>query len=515
MEKKAKRIWIGAAALAAAAGIVIVTVSAFSRKTVQASAKTDVLAPMTLQNTVSATGIVESSQTSNVYSTLGTLVEQIHVEVGDRVNEGDLLCVLDTENLQFQISQQEAALGAAANASQQQIDLSQKAYDTAKENYQNGTNSSIVQAQTALATAQNSLRSAEDTLKNLDDSVSDSEKDYVEARNDWKESKEMTALAWETLKNAEKNENMPADRYKEIEAAYQTALQTEEALKMQYESYRQMYRAVDQQYTQAETAVENARANYESAKKQLEVAELSVDQQIDNYADNVETAKISSNQEASRIALQQLKSQLKDASVKAPASGTITAVYAKEGMPGSGLLFVIENTDELRITTTIKEYDVTHTQPGMPVVIKSDATGDSEFAGVLDEIAPTALKAADGSTISSTNVEFQAKVNVTEKDTGLRVGMNTRLQIILEEKQGVYGVPYDAVSERDGQSFIFVVETNEKGEQIAREVPVETGIETDFYIEISGGELADGMEVLSNAEGVQAGARVGMARDRV
>lgn len=59
----------------------------------------------------------------------------------------------------------------------------------------------------------------------------------------------------------------------------------------------------------------------------------------------------------------------------------MTAVYAKEGVPAAGLLFVVENTDDLVIKTALKEYDVATVQEGMPTEIKSDATGEEVFRG--------------------------------------------------------------------------------------------------------------------------------------
>ena len=73
----------------------------------------------------------------------------------------------------------------------------------------------------------------------------------------------------------------------------------------------------------------------------------------------------------------------------------------------------------------------------MPVVIKSDATGDREIAGVVTEIAPAAVKTDNGSIQSVSNnstVEFEAEVQVNEKDSGLRIGMFTQATVLLERR---------------------------------------------------------------------------------
>lgn len=77
--------------------------------------------------------------------------------------------------------------------------------------------------------------------------------------------------------------------------------------------------------------------------------------------------------------------------------------------------------------------------------------------------------------------------------------MNTRLTVLLEEKQDVFGVPYDAVVEKaDGSTVVYAaVEQQNSGKNssyVVTEIPVTTGLETDFYIEISGGEVTPGMQ---------------------
>ena len=56
----------------------------------------------TLRNKISATGVVESTESKNVYSTLTYPVKSINVKVGDTVSAGDVLCVIDSEDLEQQ-----------------------------------------------------------------------------------------------------------------------------------------------------------------------------------------------------------------------------------------------------------------------------------------------------------------------------------------------------------------------------------------------------------------------------
>jgi len=74
--------------------------------------------------------------------------------------------------------------------------------------------------------------------------------------------------------------------------------------------------------------------------------------------------------EATRVAVGQ-------SIIRAPINGTVTAVIAKEGDVGMGRLFVIEDTDNLKIITNVREYDIGKIELGMEVAISSDATGNA------------------------------------------------------------------------------------------------------------------------------------------
>ena len=142
----------------------------------------------------------------------------------------------------------------------------------------------------------------------------------------------------------------------------------------------------------------------------------------------------------------------------------------------------------------------------MPTLIRTDAIDGAEFAGTLSEVAPTASKNAMAAAAGS--VMFDAVVDVDEQNTGLRVGMNTRMEIVLESKEDTFGIPYDAVhTADDGSSFVIAV-VEENGQQITRYIPVSTGMETDFYIEILSDELTEGLRIIASGDLIPEGTAV-------
>jgi RND family efflux transporter MFP subunit len=114
-------------------------------------------------------------------------------------------------------------------------------------------------------------------------------------------------------------------------------------------------------------------------------------------------------------------------SITAPIGGTITAVFAREGEIAHGILFVIEDTDNLRIIARFREYDLDKVRVGTPVTITADATGNVEYTGVISMISPSAVRDAHGNIAPV--VEFETEIQITSEETDLRIGMTTRVTI--------------------------------------------------------------------------------------
>lgn len=626
---------------------------------------TETLQQMDLKNTISLTGTVETQTGRKVYSTLTYPVESVNVEVGDVVQEGDVLAKLKTDDLELDIAQQQAAVTASNNQAAHQIEVSRKAYENAKENYENGLDSSAISAEQSVTQAENNVTQSEYSIESaklqvesaeaavrdarenyrltrdqLEGNVTDAEKALDKAEEALSDAKaayndavagvegqiaqaeanfaqikadydihkatydNIAGQLAENVKNAQTAEKEAEDKYNEYKKAWGESSPeaidakakwddaVEARVQAQQEQLREKeaFQAIEATYNQAQTdlatvkssiygqttsaqsavasaesgvasaeaqldaakdarngttlaqveqgigsanrgvdsaevqedvakaQLDAAKQSAESAKQQQEATKNAIEQQIDSLQDSLVGSQLAAeSNRAQEIAIQKMQNTLEDASITAPVSGVVTAVYAKVGEPGNGLLFVVEDTESLKITTRIKEYDIANVQVGMPVTIKSDATGDKEISGTITYIAPAAVKSDTGSTQTSSNnsnVEFEAEVQVNDKDSGLRIGMNTRLTVLLEEKQDVFGVAYDSVvKKQDGTDVLYAVEPKstegkDASTYIVTEVPVTTGLETDFYIEVSGSNIQNGMSIVSDPQSVTPGMEV-------
>ncbi|MDR1439995.1 MAG: HlyD family efflux transporter periplasmic adaptor subunit, partial [Clostridiales bacterium] len=263
-----------------------------------------------------------------------------------------------------------------------------------------------------------------------------------------------------------------------------------------------------------ETTLNTAKTAYENAKASLSAAETAANQELERYAGNVESARVSANDDAKAIAIAKLEKQIQDASIRAPISGTVTAAYAREGAAGSGLLFVIEDTDSLAIATKFREYDIGKVAPGLAATIKTNYTGSAEYSGAVTEIDPTAVKNSSGDTLNSSDIEFAAKVAVTSEGHALRIGASADVSVITDKRENVRCVPDDAVKAGDnGESVVFFARGEPEGQCTACAIAVSTGLETDFYIEIEADGLQDGMKILKEAGELQDGMAIQLGQE--
>ena len=563
---------------------------------------TTVLAYTDLRSTISATGTVESAESTTVYSTVAYPVMAVHVEVGDQVREGDLLAELDDHSIQNQITSQEISLDLSTQSSSQQVQAAQDNYNNFKSgidqglnatlngaknqvenaynNYEKaltaykryrdsldeGENTALLNAEAAYRSASEARDTARETYRQLSDGYDAAAEACAEAEAQWNEANaqldalkadldaigeeinrytaELAELAGisEELRTGEQQariqeleallpdlqeeqNQLNASRLEQelqvylLQTAYDEAAsavsqlesqlisaekaadQAEQAYDLQRASYRATVTTVDNTLADYQTNVDTAWDAYQDALTSLASTEKTVSEQLKTYENNLTTAQIGANKASQEESLRQLKENLEDTRITAPVSGTVTAVYAKVGGSGSGLLFVIEDVDNLVVDTSVKGYDVGAVQPGMKVLIRSDATGDAELEGVLTSIAPTSNKNAMGQTDVTGEAVFAAEVEVTSKDTDLRIGMEAQLDYILAEASHVLAVPYDAVyKDETGQTCVLAALEQEDGHYLIRSLPVTTGMDDDLDMVITGPEIREGLRVIHDPD---------------
>lgn len=441
--------------------------------------RTTTLQKTSLENSVSTTGTVESANVSTVTTDLKYTVKSVNVQVGDTVQAGDVICTLDTEDLEKQIERAKESLTGQTEQTQDAYDKALKSYNEAKADYDD--------AVTAAADAEDDYYDSWDDLNAAVNQVSALQAEYDRAEKELSDALSAYNAAL-TAYGAGSPEALAAETtYKEKQGVVQTAqadLQNAQSIT----GYQSLVQAKDQAvaaWTQAKTAKEQA-------EKQLETA-----------SDNLDTAKKNLDKSGSSDTLKDLQEQLTKCTLTAETSGTVTSLNATVGSICSDTVATIQDTNDLKVAVTIREYDVPNVSIGMKARITSDAT-DGEISGTLTQISPTATAAtsatAAGQGSSSTSGTFSAEVSVDGASSGLLIGMNANVEIVQSTTDNVFVVPYDAVgTEADGTKYVMVKTGGEGADATFEKVTVTTGAENDYYIEIRGDTLTEGMEVRSSA----------------
>lgn len=405
------------------------------------------LEKMDLTKSISATGTIQSEKTKTVSADVnGVQVSSVKVSVGDTVKKGDVLVTFDVSDLQSALDEAKDSLSDAETEADRNISSAKTQLSDAKETYA-------------------------DQKKKLAEKVADAKEEKKEA------AKQVSSLKKQV--SAEKNAEAKAK--------------------------------LEEQLTKAEEALKQAESSYESAVSDQENTNKQNKNSIQNAEDAVDTAE-SNRKKTVKEAQKQVdeaEENLEKCLVTAPIDGIITAADVEEGDTYSGGdMFQIDNNGSYMVSTTVDEYDISSVSVGQRVVILTEATDEDELEGEITFVAPstgsTSLssgssqsgESAGMTSTTSSSDGYEIKIKVKTQDERLKMGLTAKCSIIMEEAADVYAVPYDAVHENsDGTTVVYVSETS--GDSVSsREVQVTKGMESDYYVEICGEELSDGMQII-------------------
>jgi len=396
-----------------------------------------------ISTTISSSGAIKSGDSTNIYSNLEYNIASINVEIGDEVKKGDVLATIDTATLQEQIAESEQTL--AANETKNKLSLvnAKQKYDNLQYLYDNKLNMDIINAEEALALAK----------LNFEQEIKVYEYDEL------------------MLQNGQISQN---EMDKE---------------KINYEA---------------------SKSAYDKATVALEAVKVNVDQSLAEAKNSYNMAQAIVDDNSNRLALEDKKKKLQDAKVIATVDGTVTNVNAVVGTQASGALFVIQDLNNLIVNASVDETDVANVEVGQRVEITTDASGNNIIDGKVLSVEPissTASESTKTTDSTSSDVSFTVKIQLINQNDKVKVGMNAVVNIITNEKNDIYSVPYEAVSKKEGQNYVCAAIKEEKG-YIVKEIPVTKGIESAINTEIEGDGLSNGMIILSDPSSYSEGSNV-------
>jgi len=394
-----------------------------------------------------------------------------------------------------------SGFNSAVRAAQTMLAIKEQALENAEKNLQNATDTgdeaAIAAAQVLKDTAEQERDAAKASLASANADLNNALKTGYPDSSDSRVTSAVYALkdaqnvydrAVANLERAKKDAaDAATDGLTRAQNAYDDAQRAYE------KAMEDKIRAIDNNTDNNESKLENAQKAYEDSQKQLGSSENSV-KSAKNTLDQAQNRPVSqgANVEIQELNLERLFNQLEEGIIIATADGVVTEVNIKVGAMPNGIIFVIEDTENLRVSARVREHSISTVLLGQDATITTDATGDREYEGKVSYISPRAVSAA-----GSTSVEFEVQADLTNHDDAIKIGMNAFLNIIIQQKPDVYAVPNSVIVTNEGGSFVYALKDGEK-----REIPVTLGIKTMVNSEISGAGLYDGADLLMDPEGL-------------
>lgn len=501
-----------------------------------------------ITSTVNATGYVRSDDSRSLTTTLMNLeVTSVNVEVGDRVTAGQALVSFDTEEIEENLADARESLNVSQAQSGLSVQGAQRSLNDAVGSRDYQITGALKDLDYSKITWEEAVADYNDTVKELED-----KKKEEEDRKRERDEKE------DDMNRAKDRMERKAKEYAEASGAQQDILgnvlggiSSGEGISLSgnmvdagldaknaADAANAAYQAAQAEYQAAQAEYSSALADYEKVKAEREALESGVDAKktamdanyrtydraADTYNNTVRmqdsavagsqdsltnsrlSASISSQAQENQV--ETYEKQLEKGVLTSPINGTVTAVNVKEGDTyGGGVIITIQDCEDFIVEAEIDEYDISDIKEGMKVLFKTDATREEQLEGEVIFVSPVPTSAASASASATSlatgggKATYQIKVAIHTETDRLRLGMTAKMNIVLNEVEHVLTVPYDAVqTDENGDTVVYVLEqtTDADGNaaQEQRPVPVTVGTEGDYYVEVTGDGLTEGMKVV-------------------
>ena len=192
-----------------------------------------------------------------------------------------------------------------------------------------------------------------------------------------------------------------------------------------------------------------------------------------------------------KSAVNQLKSQLEKATLIAPFSGIIDAVFQEKGtvvVPGQGVpVFRIVNLSKMYIETEVPETYLVSITKNKAVQVNFPILGTSLQSKVRQV----------GNYINPNNRSFKIEIDVPNLEGNIKPNLTARLKINDYTNTNAILIPQSIISENaKGEQFVYILKNKKKNnEATAERLVIATGKTQGDFIEIIA-HLAPGAEII-------------------
>lgn len=488
-----------------------------------------------VSNGVSANGALAAMSSEQLGFAQGGKLTSVQVKVGQKVEAGDVLATIDSRAARATLKQAEANVeaqsaalaGSSDNPAVQNAAASlARARHVVLESEQQGAASTRADSK-----AVSRAKKQKSTDENAKDDAANAVDDVQKACDDAQSSARKAAAAAAAAGADPTNPSAATVAASAASSAASAATSTCGAVG----SAEAGVTAAKQRVEADETAIVAAEQRKRVDDAALDVAEANANQGVATaegaYNSAVAARPHTLDQQqalvdAAQAQVDAAQKTVDDATLRAPAAGTVSVVNGNKGeyvspstgtsalAPGSGAaipgasgagaasaagpasptrpggsqLIVLSGLDQLKVVVPFEESDAAQIKKGQAVSVQLDAVPDLEAQGTVDSVAPSA-------TPISGVVSYYATVDLDTRDPRERDGQSARVTVLTQVHDAVLTVPSSAIRQQGGASTVVVYEPN--GDQ--RTVTIEAGlVGTDRTEVVSGLNEGDRVVVTSH-----------------
>lgn len=423
-------------------------------------------------------------------------VARVNISVGQQVGEGDVLYELEEESV-IGLEEQLQADVEKAKADLDAVYADQKlSAQTAKYNFESSLaygSYADTEYDSSIQTLQDTLNKSESALEQAQESLAEYQKQLAEMQIACQEAEDMLESCEWSVDNTDKWENPGTYTY--VFNLARTAQSNVDSLKQRVEQ-------LEQNIEQAEANVATAMKDSQAAARDLAQGRLSAEETL-----ALRKLAYSTAQETYDLALAYLEENVREqesiyqeaqekweefsahisgTSVCSQYNGIITGIELSPGDSiGTGTVLVsLYDMDEVTMTVTVDEADMTDIAAGSEANVSFTAYPDTVFKAEVTEIADAQINA-------SGNVTYDVTVTLEGDVSGLFQGMTGELTFVTDQISEVLYVSRRAVITEGEDSYVKV--RDENGNVEIRKVTI--GFTDGVNVEIVEG-LSEGETVL-------------------
>ena len=400
-----------------------------------------------LCNSIDTTATIESDTKSNVYSTLNNTIKEIMVEPGDTVNEGDVLCVLDSSTLEQDIKDANELINLEKSKAQVNVDSKKQAYDDMLYLYDNNMNSEI---------------------KNSEDALNKAQKKLEDAQNNYNNKKKQ-------FDNGTTTQSELDDAQGDLDSAQSN-------------------------YEKSQSDVERAKVK---AKQQLDIAKKEYEAAIVDYNNNKNEITLQRKQDDLNKCIITAPASGTVTTINATVGNQANGIlFVIEDLSDPIVKAEIKEADfnkvkigqEAEITTDLSVDNDYAT--GTIINITDKIKDSSKTTNSNNNNNSNSNNSNNSVTISS--YEAKIKLDNPEDCDFIKVGTKAKAKIILDKKEDVFAVPLSSIIDENGRKFIYILKENDDGQTYTvTKIEVTTGMETDSSVEIESSTLDSGDKIIT------------------